>query len=85
VGVHAVAITMAIGLALWFAWVIVAVAMLGVPGGTTNLVPFLAYVALESIVLALGVALTIALPLGCVWRWLMRLVGRRLDLLAPER
>jgi hypothetical protein len=82
---HAMAITMAMGLALWFAWVIVAVAMLGVPGGTTNLVPFLAYMALESIVVALGVTLTIALPLGCVWRWLMRLVGRRLDLLAPER
>jgi phosphate/sulfate permease len=66
----------AIGLALWGAYVVACVVVqLGAPGGSANLAPFIGFAAFESSVYVLLGTVFVTIPIGCLWVTLLRLLG----------
>ncbi len=66
---------MAIGLALWGAYIVGCIVLLGVPGGSANLAAFIGFAAFESSVYVLLGTVFVTIPLGCLWVTLLRLLG----------
>jgi hypothetical protein len=66
----------AIGLALWSAYIVACVVVqLGEPGGSANLAPFIGFAAFESSVYVLLGTVFVTIPIGCLWVTLLRLLG----------
>src|SRR5450756_678095 len=74
---RALGFAVAIGLALWGAYVVACVVLqLGAPGiGSANLAPFIGFAAFESSVYVLLGTVFVTIPLGCLWVTLLRLFG----------
>jgi hypothetical protein len=74
---RALGFAVAIGLALWGAYVVACVVFqLGAPGiGSANLAPFIGFAAFESSVYVLLGTVFVTIPLGCLWVTLLRLFG----------
>lgn len=73
---RALGFAVAIGLALWGAYVVACVVVqLGAPGGSANLAPFIGFAAFESSVYVLLGTVFVTIPLGCLWVTLLRLFG----------
>ncbi len=68
----ALGFAVAIGLALWGAYIVGGVVLLGVPGGSANLAPFIGLAAFESSVYVLLGTVFVTIPLGCLWVTLLR-------------
>jgi hypothetical protein len=73
---HALGFAVAIGLALWGAYIVVCVVLLGVAGGSANVAPFIAFAAFESGVYVLLGTVFVTIPIGCLWVTLLRIRGR---------
>jgi hypothetical protein len=80
---RAIGFTVAIGLALWCAYDVAGVALLGVPGGPANFASFVWSVAFESIMYVVISIVVVTIPLGCFWACLMRRLGRGAGLPLP--
>ena len=73
---HALGFAVAIGLALWSAYIVACVVVqLGEPGGSANLAPFIGFAAFESSVYVLLGTVFVTIPLGCLWVTLLRILG----------
>ena len=70
--VRALGFAVAIGLALWSAYIVGCIVLLGVPGGSTNLAPFVGFAAFESSVYVLLGTVFVTIPIGCLWLTLLR-------------
>lgn len=70
----ALGFSVVIGLAVWSAY-IVALVLLGMPGGSANLAPFIGFAAFESSVYVLLGTVFVTIPIGCLWVALLRLHG----------
>jgi len=74
---HALGFAVAIGLALWGAYIVACVVVqLGEPGGSANVAPFIAFAAFESSVYVLLGTVFVTIPIGCLWVTLLRILGR---------
>jgi len=74
--VRALGFAVAIGLALWSAYIVACVVVqLGEPGGSANLAPFIGFAAFESSVYVLLGTVFVTIPIGCLWVTLLRLLG----------
>ena len=73
---HALGFAVAIGLALWGAYIVVCVVLLVVAGGSANVAPFIAFAAFESGVYVLLGTVFVTIPIGCLWVTLLRIRGR---------
>jgi hypothetical protein len=74
----------AIELALWSAYIVACVVLLGVPGGSANVAPFIAFAAFESGVYVLLGTVFVTIPIGCLWVTLLRIRGRPSEGLPPS-
>jgi len=73
---RALGFAVAIGLALWGAYIVACVMVqLGAPGGSANLARFIGFAAFESSVFVLLGTVFVTIPLGCLWVTLLRLFG----------
>jgi hypothetical protein len=73
---RALGFAVAIGLALWGAYVVACVVVqLGAPRGSANLARFIGFAAFESSVYVLLGTVFVTIPLGCLWVTLLRLFG----------
>jgi len=82
---QALGFAVAIGLALWGAYIVGCIVLLGAPGGSANLAPFIGFAAFESSVYVLLGTVFVTIPLGCLWVTLLRLLGPGADPPASER
>jgi hypothetical protein len=73
--VHALGFAVAIGLALWGTYIVGCIVLLGAPGGSANLAPFIGFAAFESSVYVLLGTVFVTIPIGCLWVTLLRLLG----------
>ncbi len=73
---HALGFAVAIGFALWSAYIVGCIVLLGVPGGSANLAPFIGFAAFESSVYVLVGTVFVTIPIGCLWVTLLRILGR---------
>jgi hypothetical protein len=72
---HALGFAVAAGLALWGAYIVGCVVLLGVPGDSANVAPFIGFAAFESSVYVLLGTGFVTISLGCLWVTLLRLLG----------
>jgi hypothetical protein len=66
----------AIGLALWSTYLVGCIVLLGMPGGSANVAPFIAFAAFESGVYVVLGTVFVTIPIGCLWVTLLRIRGR---------
>src|ERR1035437_7082674 len=72
---HALGFAVATGLALWGAYIVACIVLLGAPGGSANLAPFIGFAAFESSVYVVLGTVFWTIPLGCLWVTLLQLLG----------
>jgi hypothetical protein len=72
---QALGFAVAIGLALWGAYIVACVVLFGAPGDSANLAAFIGFAAFESSMYVLLGTVFVTIPLGCLWVTLLRLFG----------
>jgi hypothetical protein len=73
---RALGFAVAIGLALWSTYLVGCIVLLGMPGGSANVAPFIAFAAFESGVYVVLGTVFVTIPIGCLWVTLLRIRGR---------
>src|SRR5664280_1393140 len=70
--VRALGFAVAIGLALWGAYIVACVVLFDAPGGSANVASFVGFAAFESSVYVLLGTVFVTVPIGCLWLTLLR-------------